>query len=238
MSYVAIYWAANGGYLLGGVQRGRSSRHGTREEAQNTLDTTTEINAGVGNTVEGYIIRSPLPPQSFAHCLGHWPQVVGGRCFGCRKVLTKADAIEYERLQNERFPQETAVHYEPLYQVVRAFGDGSVGPRKKKVILRNLTLIEAQAHCRNPETSSKTATSKAARERTRRCGPWVDQYDEQKIYKRGVGWVQDQREVSGTAPEVQTKRLHRFSSTRPHGRCGHAGRCIEHEIDPSVEACR
>jgi len=50
----------------------------------------------------------------------------------------------------------------------------------KRIIRRGLTLAEAQAHCSDPETSSKTATSAAARRRTHLLGPWFDGYEEAK----------------------------------------------------------
>jgi hypothetical protein len=61
-----------------------------------------------------------------------------------------------------------------MYKIVRNYFHGS--PR---TIAKGLTLEEAQAHCRNPETSSRTATSAAAKARTRKFGPWFDSYDEQ-----------------------------------------------------------
>lgn len=50
----------------------------------------------------------------------------------------------------------------------------------KRTILRGLTLAEAQAHCRDPETSSSKAMGAVARARTRRLGPWFDGYDEDR----------------------------------------------------------
>lgn len=49
----------------------------------------------------------------------------------------------------------------------------------KRVVKRVLTLEQAQAHCRNPETSSSTATSATARRRTRERGPWFDAYEKE-----------------------------------------------------------
>lgn len=48
-----------------------------------------------------------------------------------------------------------------------------------QVIKRGLTLEEAQAHCRDTETSSSTATSSEAQRRTTEMGPWFDGYEEQ-----------------------------------------------------------
>lgn len=49
-------------------------------------------------------------------------------------------------------------------------------PGYHRTIERGLFLEEAQAHCRDPETSSRTATSKAARRRTREIGEWFDSF--------------------------------------------------------------
>lgn len=58
------------------------------------------------------------------------------------------------------------------YRIVRHYSNGL--PR---TIRRGLTLEQAQAHCRNPETNGRTATGAAAARRTRRCGFWFDGYD-------------------------------------------------------------
>jgi hypothetical protein len=61
------------------------------------------------------------------------------------------------------------------YHIVRMYRDH---PGKRRIIRRGLTLEEARAHCNDPETSSSTATSSAARKRTRDLGPWFDGYEE------------------------------------------------------------
>ena len=59
------------------------------------------------------------------------------------------------------------------YDVVRFYRDARV---RQRVVLRTVTLEQAQDHCNDPETSSVTATSAAARARTRRVGEWFDGY--------------------------------------------------------------
>jgi hypothetical protein len=61
------------------------------------------------------------------------------------------------------------------YSIVRHYMNR---PGPGRVIARGLTLAEAQAHCRDPETSSRTATSLSAIETTHRFGPWFDGYRE------------------------------------------------------------
>jgi hypothetical protein len=50
---------------------------------------------------------------------------------------------------------------------------------EQEVIKTGLTLGEAQEHCDDPETSSRTATSEMAREYTKRHGDWFDGYTEE-----------------------------------------------------------
>lgn len=62
------------------------------------------------------------------------------------------------------------------YRIVRNYLDESI---PKRIIKRGLTLAQAQAHCKDPETSSKTCTKAVNKARTRRCGPWFDGYDKE-----------------------------------------------------------
>ena len=57
------------------------------------------------------------------------------------------------------------------YRIVRHYQQGG-----KRTIASGLSLIQAQAHCSDPETSSSTCTKSANRARTRRMGPWFDGY--------------------------------------------------------------
>ena len=58
------------------------------------------------------------------------------------------------------------------YKIVRMYEQG-----KRRVVARGLTLQEAQAHCKDPETSSRTATGRDAKRRTRLHGRWFDGYE-------------------------------------------------------------
>lgn len=62
------------------------------------------------------------------------------------------------------------------YKIIRVYQRDD---QPKRVIKRGLTLEEAQAHCRDPETSSSTCTSSEGRRRTEERGPWFDGYDEE-----------------------------------------------------------
>lgn len=63
---------------------------------------------------------------------------------------------------------------EPTYTIKRFWLTG--GPT---VLQEGVTLEEAQEHCNDPETSSSTATSPEAVERTETFGPWFDGYEQE-----------------------------------------------------------
>ncbi len=60
------------------------------------------------------------------------------------------------------------------YKIVRSYFKGG-----KRTIKRGLTLEEAQAHCKDPETSSRTCMKAAHKRRTEVHGPWFDGYTEE-----------------------------------------------------------
>lgn len=62
-----------------------------------------------------------------------------------------------------------------MYHIIRFYQNHT-----SRVIRRGLTLAQARKHCTNPETSSRTATSAAAKARTRKLGPWFDGYDKSR----------------------------------------------------------
>lgn len=63
-----------------------------------------------------------------------------------------------------------------MYKIVRMyFNDASA----KRAIATGLTLDEAQEHCKDPETSSRTCRLAKNIRRTRERGPWFDGYEEQ-----------------------------------------------------------
>ncbi len=47
---------------------------------------------------------------------------------------------------------------------------------KARIIRKGLTLEQAQAHCQDPNTSSRTCTNAVGRRRTKNLGPWFDGY--------------------------------------------------------------
>jgi hypothetical protein len=59
------------------------------------------------------------------------------------------------------------------YKIVRRYFNK---PGQGRTIDSGLTLEEAQAHCSDPETSSRTCTTAQAKAITRRNGPWFDSY--------------------------------------------------------------
>jgi hypothetical protein len=61
------------------------------------------------------------------------------------------------------------------YKIVRFF----FKEHRKETLKTGLMLEEAQEHCSDPETSSSTATSEEAQERTRTQGDWFDGYYEE-----------------------------------------------------------
>ena len=62
-----------------------------------------------------------------------------------------------------------------MYKIVRMYLDENVSDR---TIKSGLTLEEAQAHCKDPETSSSTCTKAAGLRRTKQYGDWFDSYTE------------------------------------------------------------
>jgi hypothetical protein len=55
------------------------------------------------------------------------------------------------------------------YKIVRMFMRGS-----RRTIKRELLLQEAQQHCKDPETSSRTCKLSRNVKRTKMHGPWFD----------------------------------------------------------------
>lgn len=60
------------------------------------------------------------------------------------------------------------------YKIIRFF---KAENRRSRVIKSGLTLEQAQAHCRDDETSSKTCKSAKRKSYTARNGEWFDGYD-------------------------------------------------------------
>jgi hypothetical protein len=64
------------------------------------------------------------------------------------------------------------------YYIIRFYANSSrIG--HSRVLKRGLTLEQAQEHCRNPETSSRTCQQARNRRRKARFGAWFDGYSEE-----------------------------------------------------------
>jgi hypothetical protein len=57
-----------------------------------------------------------------------------------------------------------------MYKILRFHFDGT----RPEVVKTGLTREEAEAHCEDPNTSSRTATSPEAVARTEARGPWFE----------------------------------------------------------------
>lgn len=66
-----------------------------------------------------------------------------------------------------------------MYKIVRQFANfgGKMPSSQHRTIETGLTLEEAQAHCHDPETSSRTATGSRAR-KYQHWDAWFDGYEE------------------------------------------------------------
>ena len=62
-----------------------------------------------------------------------------------------------------------------MYKIVRMYFNSEYPTR---TIASGLTLQEAQKHCSDPETSSRTAVKAEGMKRTRQRGAWFDGYQE------------------------------------------------------------
>jgi hypothetical protein len=60
----------------------------------------------------------------------------------------------------------------PRYKIVRHYMNGT-----KRTIRTGLYEGEAKQHCSDPETSSRTCTSRAGRQRTAHHGHWFEGYE-------------------------------------------------------------
>ena len=62
-----------------------------------------------------------------------------------------------------------------MYKIIRSYFSDRWPSR---TVTSDLTLEEAQAHCQDPETSSRTCTKSRNTRRTRERGAWFDGYTE------------------------------------------------------------
>jgi hypothetical protein len=57
------------------------------------------------------------------------------------------------------------------YKITRFYANGN-----SETVTKGLTLEQAQEHCNDPETSSRTALGERAAQRTAQHGAWFDGY--------------------------------------------------------------
>ena len=60
------------------------------------------------------------------------------------------------------------------YKIIRHYENVN---RPKRIVETGLTKEQAQKHCRDPQTNSRTCTEKVPCARTRVVGAWFDGYD-------------------------------------------------------------
>ena len=69
--------------------------------------------------------------------------------------------------------------YTGTYRVVRFFKEEGLIFHPSEVVKTGLSLEEAQAHCKSPESSSSTCTTEEGHRRTIKRGDWMDGYDKE-----------------------------------------------------------
>ena len=121
------------------------------------------------------------PAMLATHGLGQEPSTGAKAGIGLVGLLLAASAIglvvwSVKEVGTSPKERRSYARNAGTYKIVRFFQRD----RRPRVIRRGLTLEEAQAHCRDPETSSSKATSAKAQRYTKLWGPWFDGYDEEK----------------------------------------------------------
>lgn len=64
------------------------------------------------------------------------------------------------------------------YKVIRTYFDAEF---RHRTIRTGLTLEQAKAHCRDPETSSETCKRAENVLRTKQCGLWFDCFEPEEV---------------------------------------------------------
>lgn len=113
------------------------------------------------------------PAMLATHGLGQEPSRAGTALMG---LAFAAVAIGVVIWGAKQIGQAGYAHNAGSYKIVRMFESG----KPRRTVKRGLTLEQAQAHCRDPETSSSTATSAKAKRMTRQHGRWFDGYEEER----------------------------------------------------------
>lgn len=116
------------------------------------------------------------PAMLATHGLGQEQQPVSKPMVALAGLAFAAVAVGVVIWGAKQIGQVGYAHNAGTYKIVRMFESG----RRPRTVKRGLSLAEAQAHCRDPETSSSTAKSAKARRMTRMYGRWFDGYEEER----------------------------------------------------------
>ena len=90
-----------------------------------------------------------------------------------KEMVTKVqvDSSKYPQLSKVLAVEDP----DTTYEIVRHYKDG----HPRKTLETGLTLKEAQEHCKDPETSSKTCESPKNVKHTEKFGEWFDGYEKE-----------------------------------------------------------
>ena len=110
------------------------------------------------------ITQYQLLKQEFIDVMLDNPNLAHVAIYGSLQESSYALKILSYRMMNNKKEEG-----KDMYTIYRFYFRGG-----KRTIKGGLTLEEAQSHCKDPQTSSRTCTSSVGKRRTKRMGPWFD----------------------------------------------------------------
>lgn len=130
--------------------------------------TTWRLAYSVGRSTAGRSVTGPMEAAARAYAHEHGMRYVHSIGHGAGLKIGPAPRPNGRARRNG----SDLDHRGRDYRIVRMFQRGGT-----RTVRDRVTLEEAQAHCRDPETSSSTCKRAANVARTRRSGPWFDGYE-------------------------------------------------------------